>query len=90
MFQLYDGQSRVGLITFSGRARVERHLSEPANRDDIYAAITGLTYDGEYPYMPDALAMLTEVVGNNTELHIKQRVVNERPCWYPQCREIWN
>ena len=58
--KLYDGQSRIGIITFSGAARVERYLSEPANKEDIFAAIHGLIYDGDYPFMPDALSLLTE------------------------------
>ena len=69
--KLYDGQSRIGIITFSGAARVERYLSEPANKDHIVAAIDGLLYDGDYPFMPDALALLTE------ELFTKQH--GDRP-----------
>ena len=48
--KLYDGQSRVAIITFSGEARVERYLKEPASKDDIFAAIDTLIYDGHYPF----------------------------------------
>ena len=48
--KLYDGQSRIGIITFSGEARVERYLSEPASQDDIVGTIDAITYDGGYPF----------------------------------------
>ena len=60
--KLYDGQSRVGIVTFSGRATIERYLREPANKDDIFAAINGIVYDGDYPFTADAFALLIERV----------------------------
>ena len=59
---LYNDQSRVGLMTFSGGVRVERYLNEPTDREDVMAAINALAYDGEYPFTADALDVMVDDV----------------------------
>ena len=62
LLALYNDQSRVALMTFSGGVRIDRYLSEPTDREDVMAAIEALTYDGDYPYTADALDVMVEDV----------------------------
>lgn len=58
--KLYDGQSRVGIITFSGAARVHRYLNEPLSKEDIFAAIDAIIYDGDYPFQVMSSIIMSE------------------------------
>ena len=59
---LYNDQSRVAVVTFSGMPTVERYLSEPTTKEDVMGAINALHYDGNYPFIADALDVVAEDV----------------------------
>lgn len=71
---LWNGESRVGLMTFSGIPQIRRHLSEPTSKDDIIGSINALQYEGGHPSTSDAFDLLsyklfTEAHGDRPEVH---------------------
>ena len=59
---LYNDQSRVAIMTFSGGVKVERYLNEPSDREDVMATIDALRYEGDYPFTADALEVMVDDV----------------------------
>ena len=50
-----NGQSRVAIISYGDRSKVNLHLSDSGSRESVLASLATVRYAGTPPYTADAL-----------------------------------